>query len=405
MPAASSDLRSALELDTRRPPSNHTSSSRSKPVFTSHDDDVSLPKDYLKKSSSKSICELERIRPRPGFDEDHEPYRLRKNVALDEPGYVSGYSEDDYPSRLSRIDYDRKKSVKDHLNKEYPGKDWRKEEQSGKEMYSSYDEDIREFDSRDNRKQLRDIDARTEKVPCTHFAAREVKEKDGYVSVEDSDGKTTFYHYTEPGARSLSHDRKSSPRRTSVDSLGLIDRKRKLSEHDFYLEKQESFERPVSSKKKMKPTEGAPVEPPKEKASKRKKKEKEKEKEKKKKPSVLEQVSEILKSCSGLQLTTPKPIKVSDPKPGKKEAKEHVKEAAVWKPDIKHEIKLNKELYDDNDDDDENDDDVKIEKSLEDGEIHGTDAEDTVNEIDDGVFEEPDKNENKRKVFSVNYKF
>ena len=401
MPPANTDPRSALEFDARRPPSTHTSSSRSKPVFTSHDDDVSLTKDYLKNSSSKSIRELERIRPRPGFDEEYEPYQLRKNVALDEPGYVSGYSEDEYPSRLSRIDYDRKKSAKEHWNKEYPGK------QSGKEMYSSYDENImRDFDSRDNRKQLRDIDARTEKVPCSHFTAREVKEKDGYVSVEDSDGKTTFYHYTEPGARSVSHDTKSSPRRSSVDSLGFIDRKRKLSEHDFdIIKKQETFEKSVSSKKKIKPSEGAPVEPPKEKASKRKKKEKEKEKVKVKKPSVLEQVSEILKSCSGLQLTTPTSVKVSDPKPGRKEAKEHAKEAAVWKPDIKHEIKLNQELYDDKDDEDENDDDVKIEKSIEDGEIHGTDAEDTVNEIDDGVFEEPDKNENKRKVFSVNHKY
>ena len=44
----------------------------------------------------------------------------------------------------------------------------------------------------------RDIDARVERVPSHHFSARKLKKKDGYVSVEDTDGKTTFYHYTQP---------------------------------------------------------------------------------------------------------------------------------------------------------------------------------------------------------------
>jgi len=43
----------------------------------------------------------------------------------------------------------------------------------------------------------RDIDARYEPVPNSHFSRHGLKDRADYLTLDDGDGKTTFYHYKE----------------------------------------------------------------------------------------------------------------------------------------------------------------------------------------------------------------
>ena len=64
----------------------------------------------------------------------------------------------------------------------------------------------------------RDIDARTEPVPKSYLSKSGVSQADGYLSVEDTDGKTTFYHYTKEEEEE--QKKKREERSMSKDSTG-----------------------------------------------------------------------------------------------------------------------------------------------------------------------------------------
>ena len=64
----------------------------------------------------------------------------------------------------------------------------------------------------------RDIDARTEPVPKSYLSKSGVSQAEGYLSVEDTDGKTTFYHYTKEEEEE--QKKKREQRSMSKDSTG-----------------------------------------------------------------------------------------------------------------------------------------------------------------------------------------
>ena len=128
-------------------------------------------------------------------------------------GYESGYSNDELEENSKphgKERYEKKKVLRARWSKDDDKKVGGErltpttgyDKYSEKFDYSKRDSHPRDYDSREIRvrQPLRDIDARVEKVPTSYFGARKLKEKDGYVSVEDQDGKTTFYHYTDKTA-------------------------------------------------------------------------------------------------------------------------------------------------------------------------------------------------------------
>lgn len=74
----------------------------------------------------------------------------------------------------------------------------------------------------------RDIDARTETVPKSYYSKAGLSQAEGYLSVEDTDGKTTFYHYTkeEEEERKLKRESESAKQRSkSKDSNASTEEK------------------------------------------------------------------------------------------------------------------------------------------------------------------------------------
>ena len=73
----------------------------------------------------------------------------------------------------------------------------------------------------------RDIDARKEQVPQSYYSQAGVSQAEGYLSVEDTDGKTTFYHYTkeEEEERQKKRDSKNRKRTDSLESTSSSDDK------------------------------------------------------------------------------------------------------------------------------------------------------------------------------------
>jgi len=68
----------------------------------------------------------------------------------------------------------------------------------------------------------RDIDARYEPVPNSHFSKHGLKDRADYLTLDDGDGKTTFYHYKEverQQKRSTEDDR--APRKKKISTKGV----------------------------------------------------------------------------------------------------------------------------------------------------------------------------------------
>ena len=63
-----------------------------------------------------------------------------------------------------------------------------------------------------NSPEMRDIDARHETVPNSHFSKHGLKDNERFLSLEDMDGKTTFYHYKE-------NDKQSAKEKEMVASI------------------------------------------------------------------------------------------------------------------------------------------------------------------------------------------
>ena len=133
----------------------------------------------------------------------------------------------------------------------------------------------------------RDIDARTEPVPKSYLSKSGVSQAEGYLSVEDTDGKTTFYHYTKEEEEE--QKKKREERSMSKDSTGSgEDRNVKTSlKKRLGLEKED-----VESAKEEKLTSGAKDSTASESDS---------GSDKGKKMSLLEKVNKIIQSCVKLK--------------------------------------------------------------------------------------------------------
>ena len=89
---------------------------------------------------------------------------------------------------------------------------------SGKEHQRRRDRPLKGESSEVPTKKGRDIDARIEPVPKSYLTKSGVNQAEGYLSVEDTDGKTTFYHYTKEEEEELK--KKREQRSMSKDSTG-----------------------------------------------------------------------------------------------------------------------------------------------------------------------------------------
>ena len=133
----------------------------------------------------------------------------------------------------------------------------------------------------------RDIDARTEPVPKSYLSKSGVSQAEGYLSVEDTDGKTTFYHYTKEEEEE--QKKKREQRSMSKDSTGSgEDKNVKTSlKKRLGLEKEDvksaKEEKPISSAKDSTASES------------------DSGSDKGKKMSLLEKVNKIIQSCVKLK--------------------------------------------------------------------------------------------------------
>ena len=327
---------------------------------------------YRKKDEEKE--EFAQIRPRRSFDregdeeKEFEPKKKRKAYrSPDREDEEEGYNS---PTHLNKEEYKKKKMLKKKWNKGYdeksaePWTTWKSSKgsfDSDRELQDKFAEvsdaikreDDRDFDAREIKYKSRSFEktrpsrdslTRAIKNSPDHLDIKEVLDK-----VEDTDGKTTFYHYTTDykSSKDRSTGRSKSPKPTSKTTV-KAERKRKLSAGSA----ERKGDLPDYSDLENNVTEVQDTEDNvKDKVIKKKKKQKPKKPITPEKRNLLKKVTEILRSCD-------EPLK--DTAPANKE--EVVK---AWAPDTKYQINI-----------DPNADSSVIEvKSLEDGEIHGSDSE------------------------------
>ena len=319
-------------------------------------------KKYRQKESRKEYSRYD------SFDEE-EKKRPKTRLSPDRSSYHS--PADEYRGAKKPM---KKKRVKDY-----------DEDKGGSEPWSRWKGDLQQPDryteiaDAEKREDERDFDAREQprhQQPAHKRQRRssrdqsEALEKDGYKSVEDKDGKTTFYHYA-PEYKTGPKDRSTSGRSKSPKPKPKAERKRKLSEGspeprpglvdysdletDVKDHNEDNKDKVMKKKKKVKTKKPTATSS---------------------KSNLLGIVTEILKQCN-------EPLKDLPPLGAAAVAPTHKEEPLKpWAPDTKYHI--NVELGADSS--------VVEVKSLEDGEIHGSDSEDNAEKNDNAVIKKEDKN-------------
>ena len=302
------------------------------------------------------------------FDEE-EKRGPKARLSPDRSSYHS--PADEYRGAKKSL---KKKRVKDYDEDKGDGEPWSRWKGEGQQpdrfteiADAEKREDERDFDAREQPRHQQPAQKRQRRSSRDHA---EALEKDGYKSVEDKDGKTTFYHYA-PEYKTGLKDRSISGRSKSPKPKLKAERKRKLSQgspepkpglvdySDLEPDVKDSIEdikdKAVKKKKRVKAKKPAPSSS---------------------KSNLLGIVTEILKQCN-------EPLKDLPPVAAAAVAPTHKEEPLKpWAPDTKYHI--NVELGADSS--------VVEVKSLEDGEIHGSDSEDNAEKNENAVIKKEDKN-------------
>jgi len=176
-----------------------------------------------------------------------------------------------------------------------------------------YENNFKKYESVKTEK--RDIDARYEPVPSSYFSKHGMTDNDGFLTLDDGDGKTTFYHYKEKERQSIKEkemERSSKKKMISskesckdLDHNGSVNNKK--VDHD---DQNKTGHQPSSDDTKEEilrealrkrlanktPTDEQVLKDENEKKETRSENSKEKEQDEKK-ISLLDKVNKIIKSC------------------------------------------------------------------------------------------------------------